>query len=505
MVFNSLKTSRTDLEEHELDMNICAHPKHSASWIMRLKYLISLLVIGTIASSSAVSNAFCDTLSLDLRQATQMALKNNHELAAASHKVDEAISGVKIARTNFLPKVSAQARYTRLDEEPYMDASGFGRLFEPLMAPFDDLVANGYLDPSTLSGLSGAGGPGRIIVGDDDNYTINLSFEQPLFAGFALVNNLKIANYQKTNSDLSLQRLKENIWLRATLAYWELLRAIEFVNVTEESITQLESHVEDLKNLLQAGIIIENDLLRAELALSNAKLQNVKATNGVHLANTALCNVLAIDQSTIIRPTETITIDDYPLLPLDDLSRQAIGSRPDYMAVGYNIQILDKLKAIKKADYLPKLALVGNYDWKRPNREYEPEFYGSWNINLVATLSIFNWGQRHYEIQRVKAQKRQLAELHEQLADYVRFEVRQAYQLVEESQQEVEIAEQAVNQAEENFRVTSTNYEAGALTNSDLLDAQAGLTQAKIALIQVKTKYKGAIASLQTATSDIEE
>jgi len=464
--------------------------------------VVTVLLVGLVLP---LSSAHSDTLTLDLEQTTRMALENNHELAAASYKVDEANSGVKIARTHFLPKIGAQARYTRLDEEPYLDASGFGRLFEPLMAPFDDLVANGYLDPSTLSGLSGAGGPGKIIVGDDDNYSMNLSLEQPLFTGFTLTNNLKIANYQKKNSELSFQRSEEQVWLNASLAYWGLIRAIEFVKVTEESIFQLESHVEDLKNLLHAGIIIENDLLRAKLALSNAQLQNVRAANGVRLANTALCNVLAIDQSTIVVPTEIASIDDTTLPSLNDLSSQAIVSRPDYIAFGNNIKILDRVKAIRKAEYLPKFALVANYDWKRPNREYAPEFYKSWNINLIATLSVFNWGQRHHEIQKVKAQKRQLTELHEQFADYVRFEVRQAYQLVEESRQAVKIAEQAVAQAEENFRVTSTNYEAGVLTNSDLLDAQTGLTQARISLVQAKIQQMSAVATLQAATSDIEE
>ena len=486
-------------------MNIQTCFKHNGTYLSRLKCPLIFLVYILFVYLFVAQGIRAETLSIDLKQATRMALENNHALAAASHKVNEANSGVKIARTQFLPKINAQARYTRLDEEPYLDASGFGQLFEPLMAPFEDLVANGYLDPSTLSGLSGAGGPGKIIMGDDDNYSINLSLEQPLFTGFALTNNLKIANYQKKNSELLLQRSKEQVWLNTSLAYWGLIRTIEFVKVTEESIVQLESHVEDLRNLLEAGIIIENDLLRAELALSNAQLQNVRAANGARLANTALCNVLAIDQSTVIEPTEIAIINDTALLPLNDFLSQAIGSRPDYIAFGNNIKILDKVKAIRRAEYLPKLALVANCDWKRPNREYEPEFYRSWNINLVASLSVFNWGRRHHEIQKVKAQKRQLMELHEQLTDYVKFEVRQAYQLVEESRQEVKIAELAVAQAEENFRVTSTNYEAGMLTNSDLLDAQTGLTQAKIAFVQAKTQHMSAAASLQAATSDIEE
>ena len=480
-------------------MIITQYKKQSS--LIRLK-MVAILVVGLVFP---LSSAYSDTLTLDLKQATKIALENNHALAAASYKVDEANSGVKIARTNFLPRINAQATYTRLDETPYIDASAFGNLFEPLQAPFEDLVNNGYLDPSTLSGLSGAGGPGKIIVGDDDNYSINLSLEQPLFTGFALTNNLKIANYQKKNSKLSLQRSRDQVWLSTSLAYWRLTRAIEFVKVTEESIVQLESHVEDLRNLLRAGIVIENDLLRAELALSNAQLENVRAANSVRLANAALCNVLAIDQSTIIEPNETVVEGVLELPSLDVLSKRAAGSRPDYLAFANNIEILDRVKAIRKAEYLPKFALVANYDWNRPNREYDPEFYGSWNINLVATLSVFNWGQRHHEIQKVKAQKRQMTELYEQFGDYVRFEVRQAYQLVEESRQAVRIAQQALAQAEENYRVTSTNYEAGVLTNSDLLDAQTSLTQAKIAVVQAKTQQMSALASLRAAISDIEE
>jgi len=451
------------------------------------------------------SNVFSDTLSLDLNQAIRMAMENNHEIVSAGYKMDEAKSDVRIAKTNFLPKIKAQASYTKLDEVPYMDASSFGSLFDPLMAPFEDLVANGYLDPSTLSGLSGANGPSRITVGDDDIYNINLSLEQPIFTGFALVNNLKINKYQKSNAELSSKRLKEKIWLQVTSAYWGLLSAIEFDKVTEESSTQLESHVQDLKNLLEAGMIIENDLLTAELVLSNIRLQDVRVKNGVKLANSSLCNILAIDQSTKIVPSEQLHSEDYPLPELDDLFQRALNTRADYKVINNNLKILNKVKAIKKAEYLPKLALVANYDWKRPNREYNPEFYDSWNINLVATMNIFGWGQRHHEIQKVKAQKNQLAEFHKQFADLIKLETRLAYQSVLEARQEVDIAELAVFQATENYRVTSENYHAGMKTNSDLLDAQTALTQSKIIYIQIKAKYKIAIASLQTAISDTKE
>jgi len=96
-------------------------------------------------------------------------------------------------------------------------------------------------------------------------------------------------------------------------------------------------------------------------------------------------------------------------------------------------------------------------------------------------------------------------ELQSQLDDYITLEVRQAYLSVQESLQEVDIANLAVTQADENYRVTSANYQAGAMTNSDLLDAQTALTQAKIASIQSKANLKKAIVNLQTAISENKE
>jgi len=468
----------------------------------RLDVLVPAIVIVSLLLFSTIS---AETLSLDLSQAIDMAMENNHDLAISKYKVAEATAGVRSARTNFLPKLKAQAIYTRLDEVPYINGSAFGNMFEPLQAPFEDLVDKGYLDPSTLAGLSGAGGGGKIYVGDDDNYDINLSLQQPIFTGFTLINNLKISNYQKSSAELLGQRTKETVRQQVTQTYWDLLSTRELVNVTQEAIRQLESHVTDLENLLQAGMVIENDLLRAKVALSNARLQDVKVRNGVRLANAALCNLLAADQNTVIIPTEEITVDEVALPPLDTLFRMAKAQRPDFRALDYNVRILGKAKAIKKAAYLPQVALVANYDWKRPNREYEPDFYSTWNINLIATLDVFSWGQRHHEIQKVEAQKRQLTELQSQLADYINLEVRQAYLSVQEALQEVDIANLAVTQADENYRVTSANYQAGAMTNSDLLDAQTALTQAKIASIQAKANLKKAIVNLQTAISENKE
>jgi len=275
---------------------------------MRSKYMrIAVLLPVAVCLSPLLffSTVTADTLSLDMTQAIHLALENNHDLVIAEYKIDEATAGVRSARTNFFP--ASQGSYTRLDEIPYLDASAFG-------------------------------GQGKIYIGDDDNYNINLSLQQPIFTGFTLINNLKISNYRRSSAELMSQRTKETVRQQVTQAYWDLLSTQEFVNVTEEAIRQLESHVTDLKNLLEVGMVIENDLLRAELALSNVRLQDVKVRNGVRLANAALCNLLVVDQNTVIKPTEKISVDKVALPSLDSLFRVAKAQRPDYQALDYNVQ-----------------------------------------------------------------------------------------------------------------------------------------------------------------------
>jgi len=185
----------------------------------RPKCPVGLLACATAVCLIIAPEISADTLSLDLNEATTIALENNHDLVIAEYKIDEATAGVRSARTNFFPALKSQGSYTRLDEIPYLDASAFG-------------------------------GQGKIYVGDDDNYNINLSLQQPIFTGFKLINNLKISNYRRSSAELMSQRTKETVRQQVTQAYWDLLSTQEFVNVTEEAIRQLESHVTDLKNLL---------------------------------------------------------------------------------------------------------------------------------------------------------------------------------------------------------------------------------------------------------------
>jgi len=455
-----------------------------------------ILIILLIPSVSLAA----ERLTLGLEEAIELGLKQNRTLRIARERVQASEYGVRSARTAFLPHLSGGGTYTHLDERPYIDASGFGRMFDPLMAPFDDLVNKGYLDPATLEGLQGDG-LDRIYVGEIDNYIFNLSVRQPLFTGGALRNSYKIAQRNAETERWNLQRDQRQVRLDVTEAFLGLVKAQGFLKVTKESILQLEAHINDLENLYAEGMIIENDLLKARVQLSTVRLQNNRAENGVKMASSYLCHLLDLNLDTEIIPEEIPQPSEESLRSLNSYTSNALQKRAELKAMSAQNEMGKSLISVQRAKYFPSLFLVGNYDWRRPNRQYEPEFYGSWNAALLLQLDLFNWGETHYRIQEAQSAYRQIAEATRLLENRVALQVKQAYLGLEESRRAVELAEEALRQAEENYRVTSENFRASVATNTDLLDAQADLTKARTEKINARADLLVAEERFKFATA----
>ena len=60
-------------------------------------------------------------------------------------------------------------------------------------------------------------------------------------------------------------------------AFWNLVAAADAVAVLDESLTQMEVHVRDTRNRLDAGLIPPNDVLTAEAQLSRERMLRIEA------------------------------------------------------------------------------------------------------------------------------------------------------------------------------------------------------------------------------------
>ncbi|MGZ4887439.1 MAG: TolC family protein, partial [Candidatus Aminicenantales bacterium] len=98
-----------------------------------------------------------------------------------------------------------------------------------------------------------------------------------------------------------------------------------------------------------------------------------------------------------------------------------------------------------------------------------------------------------------EAQLAQARDSRKLLSDQAVLEVTQSRLAMGQARQKTGVAGQAVAQAEENLRITLERFKQGVALNTDVLDAEAALLQAKITRTQAAIDLALAQASLQKA------
>jgi outer membrane protein TolC len=82
----------------------------------------------------------------------------------------------------------------------------------------------------------------------------------------------------------------------------------------------------------------------------------------------------------------------------------------------------------------------------------------------------------------------------------IRFEVEQAYSSLGSSRTNISTATQALKQAEESLKLARLRFQAGVVTQTDVIQAQTELARARGNRITAILNYNRALASLRTAT-----
>jgi len=446
--------------------------------------LVVVLLTQTILNPSSISAAssanavlHSDTLSLSVEESIELALKYNPDLMAAAEKLQQAESRVGEAGTAFLPQVTAQAGYTRLDMAPFFPTSKFA-------------MFGGGMPPGTTDI------PKKITIGLPDNFSATLQLQQPIFTGGKIKNSFDISRLARSAVETNLVRARKELVYGVRSAYWNLVRARKYMEVAEESVEQLASHLKDVENMYEVGIAAKNDLLKSRAYYAKAKMGLLKARHGVELARRNLCNILGIPiEKEVICTTELENIDT-TVIDLKSAIDVGLAKSPELKAVEYQKMIAGKELAISRSGYLPDVVFTANLGYKYPDREYSKDFYTTWTVGFYAQMNIFDWGKTAFKTEEARSKIKEAEVTLKGLRDAMVLNITRAHLSVVEAKREIEVAREALEQAEENYRVTSEKYKEGLVTNTELLDAQVLLSNAR-------TDYSNAFINFRLAKADL--
>ena len=222
------------------------------------------------------------------------------------------------------------------------------------------------------------------------------------------------------------------------------------------------------------------------------KVTQVETKQGVRLAMMALNSLLGLPLDKEIELVSKVEVVEETLPDAVSQVQKALVVRSELKAMDYNRQAAAAAVKIARAAYFPQLFLVGNYYYSNPNQRVMPiqaKFKDTWDVSLGMSLNLWNWRATAYQVAQATAQLAKVRAVESQLKDMVTLEVQQNYFDLLLNKEKIAVSEQNVKQAEENYRITNERFKAGLTTNSELLDAEVALLQAKVGRTQAFIDY----------------
>jgi outer membrane protein len=411
--------------------------------------IVFFLVASAVVFLPCLSEAQESENFFTLQKSLTMAMEKSYKVQAREEGIDQASSVRKQARADFLPK--------------FLTSYGYVRLNEP------------GLRVSSVSGAAGAG--------SQDLYSWTTTIHQPLFTGFALLSNYRLAELGIDQSQLERDLEKLDLALQVKQAYFNVLAADKGVDVARKDVESRRSNAEVARNFYNVGMIPINDLLKAEVELANSEQNLARAMSAAQVTRSAF-NTLLIRP--INKPVELEDILTY--IPekgnYEAYLEKALSDRPEIKLLDVNMLQIDQQIRLAKSKYYPEASLEYQYikEGDSPavdggNPSLEPN---SWQVVARLNWTFWEWGKTYYAGREQESRKRQLVQTKLDVENGIGLDVKQAMLDLEVTEKNVPTTIKAVQQAEENLRVNEERYKAQVTTITEVLDAQTLLTQARV-------------------------
>jgi TolC family type I secretion outer membrane protein len=333
--------------------------------------------------------------------------------------------------------------------------------------------------------------------GSNHSYDQGLSVTLPIWTGGSVEGAINQARYQKNIADLEYYRTEANTKLTAVKAYYKYLENIKLAEVQAESVNDYASHLENVQQQFDAGIVAKLDVLTSNVSLANAKSASITANNDRDVAEANLNNIMRIPMNTKLNPLDK----DFPEPDFDLTLDQAIAMAQKYrwelIEADYNVRIANEQLRIAKAGYMPSLSVKGGYNWDKAGiGEVNKD---DWSVMGSVSWNLWDGGATDAAIKSANANIRIAQEQLLQSREMIELEVRQDYLDILAAKEQIRAMEASVAQAEEAYKIATVRYSSGVGINLDVLDAELQLNQAKTNYITALYNYNIGLATLEYA------
>ena len=409
------------------------------------------------------------TQAITLQEAIALAERNNRDLQVAELTLRRSQTALRQARAALYPTLAGE---TELGYE----RTAQGRL--------DDLK---YLrEDASPSGLLG----GRVEL----SYDIFTSGRRPA--------QIRAAEAQVRFEQLEVARLRSQIRLDTTNAYYDVQQGDEQVRIAQATVKNAQRNLTDAQALEEGGIGTRFDVNRAKVQLANAQQNLTDAEVQQTVSRRQLAQLLSLSETADVSAADPVQKAGEWTLSLEDSILLAYKNRVEFQQQLEQRTIAQQQRKAAIAGVLPQVSLFGNYQFLN---EFNEPFgtLGGYAAGARLRWTFFDGGATFAAADQERANQAIAETRFAQTRNQVRFQVEQAYKTLQSYVRSIETATAALKEAQDVADVAEFRFTQGVSTQLDVITARNDLIRAESNRLEAILRYNRALAALQRAVSGL--
>ena len=428
------------------------------------KTITSLLIGLACAASSTLANAE------DLLSVYQQAQANDPVVLRAHAQYLATEEGIEQARAVLLPQISGSASFSDGTSESF--------------------------DSET----------GNIISTDTESFSYGATLDMELYrhSTWLRLDNAKKLAHQ---SDIAYQVAKQDLIVRVTEAYFNVLRAKDDLEFSIAEKTAIERQLEQTKQRFSVGLTAITDVHEAQAQYDNAVTDEIRAENKVFNAEEALrvitniyprdLNVLNTERFGTSRPAPDSA---------NEWQQTAEAKNLDLIAQKISVDIAKENINIARSGHYPSLSLNGSIN--SSDNDYNginSDPLDSHSIGIKLTVPIYSGGAITSGVRQAQSNYVAASQSLEQTHRNIVRNTRNAYNTVIAAVSAIRSLEQSVISAQSALKATEAGFEVGTRTIVDVLNSTRNLYNAKRNLSSTRYDYIQSVLTLKRSGGTITE
>jgi len=414
---------------------------------------------------AAPQNAPGAPMSLSLKEAQALAVKNNPQISVARLTALASQQVTREVRSSLWP--TAAVELTAVDANPGTRITA-GALNNPIIY---QRAAAGAMVSQLLT---------------DFGRTTNL---------------ISSANLAAKAENQNALATKEQILLAVDQAFYNALQAHAVLTVAQQTVNDRQTVSNQVDALFKSKLKSELDLSFANVNLAQAKLLLLDAQNNEDAALAALSAILGFSNLQSFQLAEDSAPSAPPPGNVDGLISTAFAMRPEILALQFQSESAKKFQKAERDLLFPDIRALGAVGDTPVRNPVVSSWYGAVGVNVnIPVFNGFLYNARSREASlRAQATDERLRDLRDRISR----DVRTAWLNANTAYDRLAVTQQLMDQADLALHLAQSRYNLGLGSIVELSQAQLQQTQAEISNAQAGYDYRLSLAVLQYQTSGI--